>query len=446
MPEEEPVQKKKQKGKPQREVRLISSALFFTDDNPVPAGIRARDIGAMVEGMVDEHSPMPIEQTSWGFLLDNRSKKKNHIFYYAAPRELVFTQAADASNLEMAGVLPGFAALHGIQFRKSTWVFLLEAECMTAVLLENNSPVPSNVVSKFIPRDAIGDTEKVYEFRSELVRKVVDLENDNLVDGLVRVQESVDAGKKGIAFHLEHQENKDADWKKWKKSELRKLSRIRAADVREHGVLEAQNQRKNSGLRVLQAAAFILIIIAGLAYLEYELYQQKLEVTRLSEIEESQEPLVERLQEIEAMNKSLKNIFQKNFSPYRWMMIINETRPPEISIVNYTIDDAGKITTSGIGPEIKALNSYIETLQQNVKFESVEILKVDTDKSGVSFSLNIQTGDIDAEPEAPVEAQEPTETAPVETAAAPKKKNPNKKANSKKKNDNKKKAKGAAKS
>ncbi len=383
---------------------MIPSALFFTDDSPVPSGIRARDIGSMVQGFVDEHSPVPIEQTSWGFLLDSRSKKQSHIFYYAAPKELVFQQSTDASDLSMAAVLPGFAALHGLQFRKSSWIFLLEEECLTAALYENNSPIPSRVHARFLDKAEADPTLTAHELRTDLVRRLVDQENEHVVEGLIRVAQKSDGGSKGITFRLEQQEQPDRAWLAWKKTELRNATRLKAADLREHAALEAQSQRKSSGQKLLQVAACILILIATLAFFEFRQDQQQREVERLSMIAREQAPLVERLQEIEAMNKSLQKVFQKNFTPYRWLMEMNAPRPETIALLNFAIDASGKISTSGIGPEIKALNEYVASLQENVKFQSVEIVKIDTNKDGVSFNLSLETGDITAEPEPEPEA------------------------------------------
>jgi hypothetical protein len=425
MPESPPSDPKQAIARPKTspgELRILASGLFFTGNSPVPSGIRARDMSAMVQGLVDEHSPMPIEQTSWGFVLDNRRKQQSHFLYYAAPQSLLFKNTAEASDLGLEAVIPGFVATCGLHFKEPTWLFLTEAECLSAVRFEAGSTAPDKVVSRFVGK-ADSDESARFALREELDAS----EGEASVGGLVRIASAKAKKGKGLTFELEQCEAPGAAWRTWKKTELRPHTRVLAADLRRHEVLAGQMHRKSSGQRILQFAAVFILLLAALGALEFFQIQRKAEAERLAAQAESQEDAVERLQEIESMTKSLNSVLEKKFEPYRWMMAVNADRPETLSLSSFAFDDAGEMQANGEAPQVQALNDYVASLQANPKFESVSITNLTTNREGVSFNLRIQTGDLDAEsppPEPPpaetVDSPTPTtDAAPDEKADAP---------------------------
>jgi len=308
------------------EIRLLPAALFFTANSKVPAGIRARDMMAMVQGLVEEHSPLPIEMTAWGFLLDNKAKTDSHFLYYAAPRDLLFKNAEAAADLRPTAVLPAFAALQGLHFKEPTWVFLSDSECLSAVRFEPDSSVPSRIEARF-HQTGTGTDIPLFDLRQKLLEAVdFDPNGEAALKGLIRIGEA-HFDRKGLHFKLERQTETGNRWESWKKTRIAQKNRRFAADVRDRAALSAHERNEGSGQRIRQVAALVLLALLVLAGLEVVQYQRMQTTTALSEKAEGQTALVDRLQEIEAMSKSLKEIFDRRFEPYRWLMVVNEVRP-----------------------------------------------------------------------------------------------------------------------
>ncbi len=409
--------------KTQPKVRLVTSALFFTASCPVPPGIRARDIGFMVEGLADEHSPLPLEQTAWGFLLDNRSSRNSHIFYYAAARELVFKSASEATDLGWTAILPAFVATSGLRFEHATWLFLKEEECLTAIRFESGSSAPSRVYSRFLKSPDAGPAE-LFAQRRSIIDKLPVADNENILPGLFRVSKPMVTARGRMAFQLQTLTTEDGEWEDWKRTEFKKPTRLQAADIRDHHVLSAHTERRGTGKRLVYVLGALAACAAILVGFELQQARRQSEAVHLASLAEEQAPEVQRLQDIEAMTKSLKQVFEEDFTPYLWLMALNTQRPQAIHFTSYAFDNQGTISVNGQVPEVKALNTYVEALKKNPKFEDVELGKLTTDKDGANFTLKAKAGDLSAplppglipEPEAPTgEGEQVAEESGSET-------------------------------
>ncbi|MGZ0655277.1 hypothetical protein ACWPKS_06690 [Coraliomargarita sp. W4R72] len=381
--------------------RLLPSALFFTANCAVPAGIHARDMSAMVQGLVEEHAPLPIEQTSWGFILDNTKRKKSHFFYYAAPRDLIFKSTTEANDLSLRSVIPAFAATTGLNFKQNTWLCLLESECLSLIHFESDSSIPDQIHSHFLPIDDAPNSAET--LRSDLIAQHVGSNPGEIIDGFIAIESAVSKGKKGIQFKLVQAPEANGRWTQWKQTTIAQPTRLIAADLRTKETLSGRLQRNQSGKRIMMLAVFVALAVITLGAFEYLQIKQKAEAHRLTELAEEQEPLVNRLKEVETMTKSLKNLFQKEFQPFHWLMVANEARPENLSISSYAFDEAGILSANGEATEVKALNLYVDALKINPKFKSATIANLNTDNSGVTFSLQLEAGDLHAEP--PLEAE-----------------------------------------
>lgn len=376
-------------------VQLVDSGLFFSAASPLPKGIKARDVEALARGLVEEHAPLPLEQTSWGYLVDHRGKAGPHLLYYAATRQSLFGRKAEnARDLRPAAVLPAFVALAGLRFARRTCVFLEEAECVSAVLFEPGATVPNRIVSRFLS-EAGTDAEPA---RDELARRIEGEQGETeLLPGTVRVAEAVPRGK-GAVFHLEQRDPASGEWVSWKRTGIDKEARLLAADVRDRETLGAGARKQASGKRILRVAAALIAATLLLGALEIVQLLRGREAESLRERAEAREAQVERLQDIEAMAQSLEELLQGRFEPFDWLQAVNETRPEAVFFTSYALDDEGRIRINGQAPEVKILNEYIAALNEDPRLAEVEVGDTETDEDGVRFSLRAAAGDIDAEP------------------------------------------------
>lgn len=389
-------------------VRLAASALFFTATCPVPPGIRARDLGAMVQGLVEEHSPLPLEQTAWGFLLDNQGARKSHLFYYAGARDFIFKNPAESADLSFTAVLPGLAALHGLHFSRDTWLFLHESECLTAVLFTHGSMIPQKCTARFFKQPAPG-TDALFAMRDAILKQIEVEDGQDVLPGLVRIAAPLPRRQGGLSFPLEHLKAASGNWEPWKTTHFPKASRLQAADIRDRDTLSAHWQRRDSGRRFGQIALLLLLAILLLGGLELLQNRRQAEAARLQALSQEQAPGVQRLQDIERMAQSLKRVFEGDFQPYRWLMAFNYGRPEAVSFTGFAIDEKGAMTVNGRAPEVKTLNDYFGNLKKNPQFSQVDIASTTTDRDGASFTLKAQAGDLTAAPP-PLETPEESNT------------------------------------
>jgi hypothetical protein len=406
-----PVHSPAKKSKPANApggVRLIPSALFFTAVEPTPSGLRAADIPAMVRGWVEEHSPLPVERTAWGYLVGRKGRKRTGILYYAAPADLVFNSAGAASDLRPIAVLPAFAACYGLDFRKPTWLFLAEKECVTALFFEAGENAPSRVLSRFHETSPT-DLPKLFACRARLVEMVVPGAEAVVVEGLIRVAEAVPVGNRGVSIVFQQCREPDAGWTRWQKTALRRGKGLVAADVRDREKMAEFERRRRAGQRIAIVAAIFAGLMLLLGTFEFLHARRSREAEGLMARARAQEPEVQRLREIEALNQSVNRIFQREFVPFQWLMALNDDRPDPVSLASFTLDNSGTLVANGQAPEIRALNSFVETLRRNPKFQEVALANLNTDRDGVTFTLRLKTGDILAV--AP--ARPPDEPAPL---------------------------------
>ncbi len=405
-------------------VILRDSGLFFTVSSRLPKGIKGRDIEGLVRGLVEEQAPLPIEQTSWGYLADPYRKSSGPILYYAATRQSLFGNKTEAAeDLTPTAILPSFAGLCGLRFSKNTWVFLADGESLSAAFFEAGATIPTRMISRFVsPETEAGEAE-----REKLRRRLAEEDPEaDFFPGMVRIAEAKARGK-AVHFQLECRERYGAHWTSWKKTGIDKEARLAAADVRDRDSREEGARVQTSAKRITQVAVVLLLSALALGALEVLQFQRGREAVQLSELAESRQSQVERLQEIESMAQSLEEIFAGNFEPFDWMMAFNAPRPPSIHFNSFALDDAGNIRINGHAPEVKALNDFVTALQRDPRLKQVETGEVETDEDGVRFSLRATIGDLDAlppkrettepeaEPETEPEAEAEPETEPETT-------------------------------
>lgn len=393
---------------PRDEIRLAPSALFVTAGAPIPPGIRRRDLESLAAGLVEEHSPLPMEQTAWGYAADSRRKAGGAILCFAAIRDHLFGKESPTSgDLDGPAVVPGFVSLRGLRFRRSTWVFLLEDECVSAARFDPGDPVPREIVSRFRAEGS----DDPFALRQRLADDRVDPGTDDEVEGLLR-SAGTKGKRKGTSFLLERLSAPDSEWSPWRETEPVPTEALLAADVRDREKLASRQREESSARRMKRTVAAIGIAVALLGIWEILEFNRGRTAAELARRAELQRPEVDRLREIESMTTSLAGVIERDFEPFRWLMVLNESRPPEISFGSFALAAGGNLRVNGEGPGIQALNDYVDALDGDPRIAEARSAEVRTDSDGVSFAITAKTGDLSARPvDAPARGTGETTTA-----------------------------------
>jgi hypothetical protein len=375
---------------------FLPAALFFATSAFLPQGVRSRDRTQFVSGMVEEHSPLPLDQTSWGYLAQIKNRKAGRIFYYAAPRDLV---EKHIGRNESRALLPSFAALTGLHFGEVTWLFFQDDHCLSAIRFPKNEPVPDKVVARFI-HDASDTDKPEWQLRQLLEDTVVkpDVGNRssevvNVLPGIIRVRPEVLGKGKRLRFNLFQTEAADQAEIAWKTNDLKLADFLLAADLRDFYALSEKHQGAESEKRILIAMVVTLTAILALGAWELLHWQKASEAQRLEAQIVERTSRVERLQEIESMQQAVDALFRRNFEPFDWLMAINELRPPEVAFNTFSFEENAAMAISGQAGEITPINEFADAVRSDPRFTSATLSQVQTTREGATFNLRVETGD-----------------------------------------------------
>jgi hypothetical protein len=407
---------------------FLPAALFFTTSAFLPQGVRARDRSQFVSGLVEEHSPLPLDQTAWGYLAHIKNRKAGRLFYYAAPRELV------NEHLESNGgcpLLPSFAALSGVRFAETTWLFFRDDHCLSAIRFPKNELVPDKVLARFLNDSGSGDAAE-WQMRQSLEDSVVkpdvasrSSEVVNILPGIIRANCEVLGKGKRLRFTLFQSESPGQSEITWKTNEVKAADFVLAADLRDYSAMAEKHQGAETEKRILIGMVASLAGLLALGAWEFKHWQKASEVRYLEAQISERAPRVERLQEIEAMQQAVDALFRRNFEPFDWLMVINELRPPEVAFLTFALEDRTQMVISGQAGEITPINTFADAVRNDPRFTSATLSQVQTTREGATFNLRVETGD---RGEAPVLVREAA-TPAVEPSANRVRRNANANAN-----------------
>lgn len=397
---------------PATAVVLIPSARFITRSEVLPTSVRARDVIALLEGLIEENSPLPIDHVSWGFLSEGKTtSKERRVFTYCAAKDLVFGSAR--RKTPQRPTLPAFAALYGIKVREPGWVFLADEVSLAAVLLRPNQSLPARIHARFLTSS---DEEGLWEARTRLVSEIKPSKGEKLLPGIVRVGNLNLSGNR-LEFQLTRLPSAGANWENWQQTRLVSQAAINNADLRERALLQAQQEKQRSGRSLKLAALVLVLAIAAIAFLEALLYSRSAVAAELTEQVEEQKGTVKSIQQMEAMTKALEATLQRKARPFDLLSVLNRKRPENLYVKTMAYGEADQLRIGGEADNIQTVNNYTAALREDDFWLEVDLAEVRTETSGAAtFQLRLK-----ANKDKPIPPQPPataTET-PANTTEAP---------------------------
>jgi len=364
-------------------VRLVSSARFVTDALVVPAGVTQRDLPGFVEGEIEYVSMFPIEAVAWGYLTE-KGKGQSAVLAYAALREQV--HAAEDENLH--AVLPAFSCLCGLNWKCTTWVFLLEPDCLTLVRFPARKSCPDYVRSCFLPQDCTD--ELVWALRTSMLEAAPRTDDEAVADGVVRCVGIACRVNRSITFELQQQAVPGEAWNTWKRGYLTSAAALIAADVRDADFLDQERNRRRAlrRLRICIQGVFILAILLGAAHVRYLLLLRALSES-MRQVE-ARRSIVADLEEKEAMIQSTARLVASPMEAFDWLMAMNDLRADTVSFASTSFSRDGTIGVSGEAPSVAIVNQYVQSLRGAGQYASVEVRDMQSTQRGVNFTLAVQ--------------------------------------------------------
>jgi Tfp pilus assembly protein PilN len=397
---------------------FLPAALFFATSAFLPQGVRVRDRVRLVSGLVEEHSPLPLDQTAWGFLTHVKNRRGGRLFYYAAPRDLVKEHSEGGKSRVL---LPSFAVLSGLRFNETTWLFYKDAHCLSAIRFPKGEAIPDKVVARFL-HDSSDPVAPEWNLRQVLEDSVVkpdvagrDSEVVNILPGIITSKCEVVAKGKRLRFHLFQATEQGQSESSLKHNELKAADFVLAADLRDFSEMAQKQQGADTEKRILIGMVATVVAILALAGWEFRHWQKSSDADRLQAQIRERTSRVERLQEIESMQQAVETLFRRNFEPLDWLMAVNQLRPPEIAFTTFSFEEGAHISISGQAGEITVINDFADAVRNDSRFTSATLSQVQTTREGATFNLRIEPGDRDAQPSPLEEATVAGED--VETAA-----------------------------
>jgi len=369
-------------------IRLVSSARFYVESLLIPPGIVARDLPGFLEGEVEELSLFPLEATAWGYLDNGRKTSGASVLLYAAFREHI-NGATDPEQARRYAVLPGFAALLGRQWKKTTWVVLVEPECVSLVRMPARANVPDFVRSRYGTR-LDEDPASVWALREELLAAAPSFADDHVEDGLVRCATPAIERNGAVRFPLECQRRPDAAWKRYGAGRSVPPAVLLAADVRDRQFLTEERGRRRAVRQLRGFLRFAALSLLLLALFQYQYLKRSRETVALAAQAKAQRSAVAALQEQETLARSAARLSDPPLEIFDWLMAVNEPRPETMAFYTADADRTGNLNFSGEAPSVLVVNQYREALEKSGCCNAVDVREINSAKRGVKFTIQVR--------------------------------------------------------
>lgn len=369
-------------------VRLVASARFIVETLVLPPGISQRDTPGFLEGEIEERSLFPLESTSWGYIETRGRSTQSSIVLFSAFRDQV-NGATDPHYAQRHAVLPGFAVLMGRACRKATWLTLQEPECVTLVRIAARSGIPDWVRSRYT-NGIEEDPQAAWAFREELIEAADIPDDEHIEDGLVRCCRSSIDRKGGVVFQLERCRTSGESWKRFGSGKILTETTLLAADVRDSHFLTQVRNRRRAARQLHAFLRIAAVLVVGLTMFQFRYIQLKKNTARLTERLSAQRPIVEALQQQEALAKTAGRLSDAPLEIFAWLTAVNEVRPGAISFQSAYADRDGQLGFSGEAPSVAAVNQFRDGLNHTNSFRKVETKEINSAKSGVRFTIQVR--------------------------------------------------------
>lgn len=396
---------------PDRQAALAPGNVFFCRRVDLPEGLSWQETSAFVELFLESHAPFPVDQLAWGFLSDPRSR---FAFLYATPRSRL-----KALGWELPGtavqIFPGFVSLFGPTVDRPTLRFVSQNGVLSAISLEPDNPVPSQVISLPVEAEWLSD-EALLKAREGFL-EAHPAPDVTLEDGLWLGEEMALTSDLQIRFRLRHVApgtplppiehllplSSDALW---------------AADLRDTAFASRESRTRHrsqlvwKSLRFASAAA-LLLLLGQLLSLLLGTYDHWVERDL-----QTLEPRATRVENKLTLADRLTRSTKEDMRPFLLLEAINPARPDAIFFNEVRVRSFDQLEIEGQSVQgVSPVNAFADAIEKLPSVASV-VNNSRTRNNQTSFEFLITFKELPPEPEGGFSLPESTDTdATPETAS-----------------------------
>lgn len=395
---------------PDRQAALVAGHVFFCRKIELPKDISWEDTYAYLELTLESNSPFPIEQLAWGFLSDPDS---SFAFVYATPRARL-----KSVGIELPGnfihIFPGFVSLFGQKVDTPTVRFVSQNGVLSALFLEANNPVPTQVISVPVNEELLTDTA-LLEARNNFLNKAQT--SDYSVEPGLWLGEGIELSSE-LQPHFTLRHVAETDPLPLTRHLLNlPASRLWAADLRDtaFAAKESQGRQRSrliwNSLRFATAGAALLLLGQG-AIIGMNTYGSFVEKD-LADLE----PRATRVENKLTLADRLTRSTEEDLRPFLLMEAINPERPDSIYYDDVRSRAFNQLEIEGQSVQgVSPVNAFADAIEKIPGVESVEN-NSRTRNNQTSFEFLITFRELPEEPEGGFVIPDPDDTTSDEEAS-----------------------------
>ncbi|MGB0369774.1 MAG: hypothetical protein ACPGN3_00390 [Opitutales bacterium] len=361
---------------------ILPAPIFFTDLLEAPEKLEGEEIDALVELEIEQSSPFPIEQLTWGWIQLNEGKT---ILTFATTLEKA--KACGVTDFEAAHlpILAPFAACDLDRERAAQVLYYGPNNDAIAIIYDANG-TPTEVEAFALEDNASKDDYR--EHAQSLFSGTSSSRWEHIYLG--EPQRDDDIGLNWPKFDTaEPAEDAEPSHTTELDSGAAWYVDLRDRDFKLQRQLELkQSQRIWKALTILAIIAVVMLCLevvqwSARGYLDF----QEITITQ-------QGPMVDRLEQQTTFLHKMSDIEQSQMRPFAVLAILNENRPDKIHFLRAEAINAAEYEVQAQGNSVSEVNNYIASYQGNPAFESLEH-KITSSRSGrVLFDIIIRIGQL----------------------------------------------------
>lgn len=373
---------------PPRVIQLVPGELFVCRNIPLPPDLPRAEIPTFAELSLEQVSPFALEQLGWGYLCHPSS---GHLLLYAATFERLRQIGLERLEDDYQD-FPSFITLFGRSFAEPTLLIQATPTTLTALRLAASDPVPTAILSRPLPEQALDSDERLLAERDALVRDFA-AEGEAIQPGVIMLTGTRLADEElfrfshcvvlpdGPAESFEHTPplNGDDVW---------------AADLRPADFARKTRSGRKKGrlawFSLQWAGRFALLLLATQLFLWGWAVWNGLRAGRASE----QAPLAAQIESRQNLSETLRRFAQEEMKPFAMLEVINRGRPTNISFTKVEATAYNTLSVEAKGRNISEVNRYLSSLQSLPQVAEVQQGRTDSGAGGANVEFNVIFSDV----------------------------------------------------
>lgn len=381
--------------------------LFFQKTIYLPEGLENDTLDSFAELEMEQLSPFPLEQLAWGFFRDLEARA---IFLFAAVKPRLpetLLEHWDGYN----HVYASFVHLIGIRRSEPTLIGLYHGDIVTGAYYDGESPFPTQMVHRHLPRleteeeetdEEESEEEQKKAFANDLtlalncfeeIKEGFQQQKCKIEPGLMSVVDVETHHDDVVVMRIDHYLTPFTEPEHYDPVIVQKGEGLWASDLRQADFIEEEKRRRQLSMKlwvVFKSAGFAALIIFFL--LLWNVGMNVLVSNREARMTEQSVDTFAIIDDETRLNK-LKQFTSGEFRPFDILGTLNELRiekTPKVYFKSIEANSDNQVTIKAIAGSVPEANKFRDILRERKKsFPRVVISSFVTKKKQVEFSIQL---------------------------------------------------------